>query len=86
MNKETLLKYRAIHDHVKLNGSQPLPIDYIESYQNKVGTDTPDYVLGYKQSDVREEIELLDNSVENNHVEDMENMQDFSEYLLQQYE
>lgn len=86
MNKETLLKYRAMHDWVKLNGATPAPVDYAELYQDKIGTDTPDCVLDYKQSDIREEVGFLDNNVERCHSEDMENMQDFSEYLLEQHE
>jgi|SRR6056300_519408 hypothetical protein len=76
-----LIAIKAMHKHVKMLGKAPAPEDFVDKYlENEIAQFDAELKEGIPtQSDIAEEISLMDKSVNRYHSEDFGNMQDWEE-------
>jgi len=81
MNNINMIK--AIHQWVVRYGMDQMPEDIEEWYDEEIGTTEPDYILGYSEDDVQDELSLIDSYDKISHNEDRENSQQFALELME---
>lgn len=85
-----LLAIKSMHSWVKENRYKPAPEDYVGIYldnnlevevENLSNYNEADSILDYTARDMEDEINNLDSSINHNHSEDCESLEDLAELL-----